>query len=337
MFLSIIIPIYNAQEYLEDCLYSCLNQPFQINDDYEIICVNDGSTDLSLDILNRYEPKGVITIQQDNNGVSSARNHGLRCAKGDYVWFVDSDDCIHPSSLLLLKQAIDNSHITGYGFLRERVPASFDIHSVLTNNVFSNVKWQKQNELFEYVFTNVISRKYLLDNNCLFNENMPYHEDYLWAVNVMMHGAVFMKSQVSLYYYRNNPSSVMGVMHKNFKKWQKSRIVLIGELKKILDSGRLATNKKIQDLVINEVLWSVPHVMDGTARFLSYAECMELVEELKRMKVYPYPMRSKELFHICSLRDLKYKLSTFLFPLENYYRIYSRIIHISNKRSNKNE
>ena len=91
--ISVIIPVYNVEKYLRECLDSLLNQTFK---DIEIICVNDGSTDGSLNILNEYASKDsrFIIINQNNQGLSAARNNGLNVAKGDYVAFLDSDDYI---------------------------------------------------------------------------------------------------------------------------------------------------------------------------------------------------------------------------------------------------
>ena len=104
MFLSMIIPVYNTEKYLAECLDSCLAQDFPY-DDYEIICVNDGSKDGSLDILRSYEARypNIIVIDQPNGGVSAARNAGLDAARGDYIWFIDADDFIQESVLAEIK------------------------------------------------------------------------------------------------------------------------------------------------------------------------------------------------------------------------------------------
>ena len=93
--ISIIVPIYNTSEYLEKCLNSILNQTIK---EIEVICINDGSTDISLEILKKYQKKDnrIIIINQTNKGVSAARNAGLDIAKGKYIGFVDSDDYITP-------------------------------------------------------------------------------------------------------------------------------------------------------------------------------------------------------------------------------------------------
>ena len=100
MKLSIIIPAYNVGKYIAKCLYSCLNQDVR-SEDYEIIVVNDGSPDNSLEIAEKIasEAENIHVISQPNGGLSMARNTGLIHAKGKYVWFVDSDDWIETNCL----------------------------------------------------------------------------------------------------------------------------------------------------------------------------------------------------------------------------------------------
>lgn len=95
MKLSIIIPVYNTENYLERCLASCLDQDLP-ESDYEIVVLNDGSTDGSLQVAQRIASSHpcIRIVSQENGGLSRARNAGLREAAGDYVWFVDSDDYI---------------------------------------------------------------------------------------------------------------------------------------------------------------------------------------------------------------------------------------------------
>lgn len=92
--LSIIVPVYNVEKYIKECIDSILNQSFQ---DFELILVNDGSTDSSGKICNEYSKKDdrIEVIHKDNGGLSSARNAGIEKAKGLYIGFVDSDDWIH--------------------------------------------------------------------------------------------------------------------------------------------------------------------------------------------------------------------------------------------------
>ena len=95
---SIIIPVYNVEKYLRDCLDSVLGQSFS---DWEAICVNDGSTDHSASILEEYASRDIriTVISQPNGGLSAARNTGMNAAKGDYVIFLDSDDWLEADAL----------------------------------------------------------------------------------------------------------------------------------------------------------------------------------------------------------------------------------------------
>lgn len=106
---SIIIPVYNTSKYLSACIDSVLTQEF---DDYEIILVNDGSTDDSYDICNRYALKNskIHFISQDNKGISVARNNGVAAASGEYLIFLDSDDYLYNNCLNLLNSEINSQY-----------------------------------------------------------------------------------------------------------------------------------------------------------------------------------------------------------------------------------
>ena len=88
---SVIIPVYNVEPYLRECLESVIHQTLR---EIEIICVNDGSTDNSLRVLEEYQGRDdrISVISQDNQGLSAARNCGMRYAGGEYIYFLDSDD-----------------------------------------------------------------------------------------------------------------------------------------------------------------------------------------------------------------------------------------------------
>ena len=101
--ISVILPIYNVAPYLAKCLTSIVNNTYK---NLEIICVNDGSSDNSLEICRKFAEGGqdtdFIIIDQKNAGVSAARNAGLKAATGDYIVFIDPDDYIHPRCLQIL-------------------------------------------------------------------------------------------------------------------------------------------------------------------------------------------------------------------------------------------
>jgi len=106
--ISVVLPVYNVANYLRKCLDSLVNQTFK---DFEVICVNDGSTDMSLGILEGYSlsDSRFKIINQDNQGLSGARNTGIKEVQGDYILFVDSDDWLEENALELLYQ-----HVSGF-------------------------------------------------------------------------------------------------------------------------------------------------------------------------------------------------------------------------------
>lgn len=109
---SVVIPVYNVEKYLPQCLDSCINQTLK---EIEIVCVNDGSTDKSLEILYSYAKKDprIKVVTQSNQGAGAAKNLGASATKGEYLIFVDSDDWLEPNALNLLYEKIktDNADI----------------------------------------------------------------------------------------------------------------------------------------------------------------------------------------------------------------------------------
>ena len=105
---SIVIPVYNVENFVKDTLSSVCNQTYK---NIEIICVDDGSTDNSLSVLNFYSEKDkrIKVLSQSNSGVSAARNNGIRAAEGEYICFLDSDDFMHPQNVELQVKAITDS------------------------------------------------------------------------------------------------------------------------------------------------------------------------------------------------------------------------------------
>ena len=95
---SIVIPVYNSEKYIEECLGSVISQTFK---DFEVICINDGSTDASKSLLDEFANKDerVKVYSQENQGVGAARNYGIELAQGKYISFLDSDDILSPNTL----------------------------------------------------------------------------------------------------------------------------------------------------------------------------------------------------------------------------------------------
>lgn len=210
--LSIIIPVYNVEKYLRACLDSVFKQKGD-SSDYEVIVVNDGSPDNSQAIIDQYSSiySNIVVINQNNRGLSAARNAGLRIANGEYVWFVDSDDSITPNAVDYLKKEIEKEKCEVYVFSIIKVLESDGtMHN--TNNTFISSKYNKYyNYIADGLFyhrkipigisqKNIFLRKFLLDHNLFFTEGI-YHEDMEFFIRVLISAKRIKPLNAHLYNY----------------------------------------------------------------------------------------------------------------------------------------
>lgn len=180
MLLSIIIPMYNVELYVEQCLLSCLRQDIPTSD-YEIIVVNDGSPDGSLAIAERMASaaSNILIVSQPNGGLSVARNKGLSLAQGEYVWFVDSDDRIEENCLgrisLLLKKNVDILQLQ-YRKIYENGKPNIEIPFFSIEGVKNGRDVISLGGLPAPAPFSIYKRKFLIKNNLKFYEGI-FHED----------------------------------------------------------------------------------------------------------------------------------------------------------------
>ena len=186
--ISVIVPVYNVEQYLSRCIESLLNNTYQ---NLEIICIDDGSTDGSLETLRRYESADfrIIVIAKQNGGVASARNAGLKVSRGDFVAFVDSDDFVHPQFIerMLAAQRKTNADIvTGdYHSVREKeLPVSFQmISSEKVDAIPLTRKAFFQKHLYRsYVWMKLFRR--CVVTRVPFHEEIRYGEDAVFIAEI---------------------------------------------------------------------------------------------------------------------------------------------------------
>lgn len=194
--LSIIVPFYNVENYLSKCLDSLLNQDIPL-DDYEIIIINDGSTDSSHTIaesyLNQYQ--NIKLLNQENKGTGAARNVGFKNSEGKYVFFVDSDDYIAPNCLNSLLNCAEKNQLEILRFNYEAVKETGEIIPKTRNSTFSIVFSEEivDGETFLseqlgwtcYACMFFFDSSFIANNNFLFKEDI-YFEDTEWLIRVML-------------------------------------------------------------------------------------------------------------------------------------------------------
>ncbi len=213
--LSIIIPVYNVEKYLEECLDSVLNQTLK---DTEIICIDDGSTDNSLNILKEYSKKDkrVKIITKENGGQASARNLGIKEAQGEYIAFVDSDDFIEPEMFeKLYSKAKDNKldlamcKIALYDNETEEINTTawyymLGVFRDFEKDVFSHKDTREFTcEISVTPYNKIYKNSLLKNNNILFPEGLIF-EDEKFFYDVYLRAKRVSIVDEPLYYYRTN-------------------------------------------------------------------------------------------------------------------------------------
>ena len=173
---SIIIPVYNVEKYIDGCLKSVMNQTFK---DYEVIVVNDGTKDNSMDIVKKYDVK---VIEQKNQGLSAARNTGVKHAKGDYLIFLDSDDSWNKDLLKELSKSIKNNPDVVRFQIQETYENSDDVkpfneQSFEDKNGVEAFKIISSYHFIENAWCYAIRRDYYKKNKFSFKVG-TIHEDY---------------------------------------------------------------------------------------------------------------------------------------------------------------
>lgn len=208
-FLSIVIPVYNVESYVEKCIRSCMNQDV-LPADYEVICVNDGSKDNSLEVVN-YVAKDYTNIQvisQPNGGLSAARNTGVKHASGKYIMFVDSDDWIADNCLKKLVQKLKNETPDALVISVANVfPDGLKVKQKFTSGLQISGKELLKMKVSPCAQYAIWSSDFLKKHNLSFFEGI-FHEDSEFTPR-----AYYLAQKISLntevtYYVRQNPNSI---------------------------------------------------------------------------------------------------------------------------------
>lgn len=210
--LSIIVPVYNVEEYLDNCIQSILHQTYQ---DWELILVDDGSTDRSREICERFAAKDsrIIVIHQNNQGQSVARNTGLDIATGAYITFVDSDDKIaadsYYSNLKILQNNLEIDflqyptsfeHGTDHSFIIEQKDELISGHK----EIF--LSWYNANPINKSLWNKIFRREIILPFRF---QKGRLHEDFLFLMELIPTVNTVCLSNIGLYYYFSRESSTL--------------------------------------------------------------------------------------------------------------------------------
>lgn len=215
---SIIIPVYNNENYISQCIESVENQTYK---NYEIIIIDDGSTDDSLKLCKKFEKRNdkIKVISINNGGVSNARNIGIKNASGDYVCFIDSDDYVMPTYIESLIKKMNNKClvISAYSVFNEKkdrqvkkinkqkLYIGIDIYlKIVRNELFWNQPWNKMYNL------NVIK-----ENKLFFNDKLNMGEDLVFNLNYLNFIDNIFYINKTIYRHRINDNGAMANNNEN--------------------------------------------------------------------------------------------------------------------------
>lgn len=326
---SIVIPIYNVEKYLRKCIDSILNQSFK---DFEIILVNDGSTDSSLYICNEYikKDKRIKLINKANGGSSSARNAGLNVAKGKYISFIDPDDCINENyfNIFINKAEMNNCDVivSGYRIVPNNIDIipSYKLNTVLkgTDFILSSHNVHSKNELC-FAWRYLYKLKLIKENEIIFNEKIFIGEDVAFNLEVLVNANKVMAISDILYYYTvNNPTSLM---RNKFKPNLESSLIKQYEKRYYISKKyNLINDKKYKIDMSNYYINSIYRMMVNNLR---NNESCNFEKEIKRVS-------NNEMFRE-SVKNLgfKYKCCNFkeyIFYLALKFKVYPVLLKAIN-------
>lgn len=248
---SIILPVFNAERFLPQCLDSILRQTYP---EWELIAVDDGSKDGSIEILKSYEKRDnrIHIISKENEGVSIARNVALEQTHGDYIYFVDSDDIVMPEALMILVEAMESSHAT---FVKsDFLPIDEQGKQVFVNKkqvirrrydgkVMDSEKFLKKILMKEYFLWTCLFRKEIIEKyHIQFIPHCRLMEDAAFVADYLLYSDINVYKDACVYGYRKYEGTVSAVnkdytedmmlIKKHIKQYSKSELHM--ELSKLI-------------------------------------------------------------------------------------------------------
>lgn len=318
MKLSIILPVYNVEKYIEKCIMSVENQDIS-KDDYEIIVVDDGTKDRSAEIAESMNEKfgNIKIVHKPNGGLSSARNKGLEYATGEYVWFIDSDDYIEENVLKMLTSKIYEDRLdllmfNVYDVWPDKEMAGFDVDEQ-PDRILSGMEYIKGYDIGKSAWCFIVKREILTDNNLFFTEGI-IHEDYEFTLRLYEHVKRMTFTPIRVYNYLHREGSITTTVNeeqtlKSIHSWQ---TIIEKETTYFANDSEYS---KAARVLADE------HKLKGLCTLLFHVLPLEVkVREYRRFKeLNAFDMRN---LHI---RGLKRRI---LYNMTRYSIIYYMLIHI---------
>lgn len=328
MKLSIIIPVYNAENKIEDCITSAVKQDL---DDYEIIIINDGSTDSSKEICEKYAGKyaNIILVNQENQGVSASRNAGLQIAKGKYITFLDSDDQLVPNTLDCRVDELEVSHaemsVCNYQMVsadkKEISHFSSELEGIISVGNFMESFAGRPTVLYYGVLWNKIYKKDIIrDNNISFDKNISLAEDFLFNLEYLKYVKnVLVQNNIGyLYTFDENTESLSKNKQLYDTMWEKRKFL---NSKFELSLEFYAINKWLKYNYLFESFSGIADYYINVGKYKNFVDKMSAIWNDQEFK---------NIYSSYKGNNKKYLLLSILLRRKMYYCVYL-LYKISNK------
>ena len=266
---SVVVPIYNVQQYLPQCLDSLVNQQYK---NLEIICVNDGSTDNSLAILEKYKQRDdrIIIISQPNKGLSATRNTGLKHVTGEFVVFVDSDDWLELDAISLMSQIFKTPEIDFLCFGTQIHTEGNDDTASYYGRTYSKSRIVSTNshwitKINVSAWSKIYRTEFLKTNDLLFPVGLYYEDIAFYWKCISLARKIALSSHV-LYNYRIRKNSIMGNSYVKKKGMAIHHIYELDNVYQFLEKNNfLNSNKDLFQFLIEKYIhagWKYVHDED---------------------------------------------------------------------------
>ncbi len=255
--ISIIIPCYNSAEFLESCLDSILNQSYKY---FEILAINDGSTDSTSDILSSYAEKDsrIKVFSQENKGVSTTRNRGIKLSSGTYIMFVDADDYIGEHYLNDMLSYIEKNKadlvISGATFCNEdgKINRQVSFSRQAQELIFTEIITDIVNRVyFSSCWKTLINKEFLKKNEIYFEPRLDFGEDCKFMISMLEKASKACFFPSNEYYYRTHSNNVSNSSSlSSTHKYMDDNIHVFGYLSQYTAESYLVPNRLLSKLNI---------------------------------------------------------------------------------------
>ena len=318
MRLSIIVPVYNVEQWLNRCLDSLYKQELS-EDEFEVILVNDGSTDSSLSIAETFAShhSNVRIINRENGGLSAARNTGLEYAQGNYVWFVDSDDFIEPNSIKPILEYAEKNKLDMMCFLFQFIfedghTEQYIYRPKYKNEIMTGEEFVVKTGFVMSPWASLYRKQFLSDNSLRFKEGI-LHEDEEFSPRAQFLAQRIAHTDAIVYNYFQRTGSIMKSSRSELRV---SSFLAICDSCYTFMKSRVNPESEAYEFFKRRLLFCFSQGLSHLS------QCKN--RDLKQFKSKPY-------YPLASLKNLTLRPKIKLFLINHFPKLYVKMLQIINK------